>query len=124
MLKLKKPLLAIFFSLLSFGAWADARCQKLSDFADNNYHELDALEIMEVKAQKGTRVYFHNAPSQNCQINQKFIIPNDQVVAYYLIKNEGQEWLYVIYTGKNNIKTTGWVKKKNFKFIKTTAMDG
>ena len=116
--------LLLLTALLSSGAWADTNCQKLSDFADNNYQELDALDVMKVTAQKGTRVYFHNAPSQNCKINQKFIIPNDQVVAYYSIKNEGQEWLYVVYTSKNNIKTTGWVKKRDFKFIKTTAMDG
>ncbi|MBK0062147.1 MULTISPECIES: hypothetical protein [unclassified Acinetobacter] len=121
---MKKLILITLLCSASFGVLANTECEKLGEISDNNYQELDALEVMEVSIQKGSRVYFHNAPSKSCVIKQKFVIPNDQVIAYYSIKNEGLEWIYVVYTGKNNIKTTGWVKKKYFKFIKTIAMDG
>ncbi|HFG6966542.1 TPA: hypothetical protein ACGIKW_001712 [Acinetobacter baumannii] len=121
---MKKLILLSLLLGVNFSLSANTNCSKLSDIADNNYLELDALEIMKVSSDKGPRVYFHSAPSQSCKIKQKFVISNDQVIAYYSFENEGQEWLYVVYTGKNNKKTVGWVKKTDLTFIKTTALDG
>lgn len=121
---MRKLLLLAIASTFSAGAWADISCDYLSKVADSNYTELDALELLKVNGGNGDRLYFHSAPSVKCKINQTFVIPKDTVLAYYLFNNEGKEWVYIVYTNKNNVKTSGWVLRKNLSFLKTIALDG
>lgn len=120
---MNKIILLVVTMFLSCGAFANVSCSKLSNLADNNYKELDALELLQVAKNLNPRVYFHSAPSEKCKISQLFIIPSDVALAYYLFRNEDQDWVYITYTGKDNKKTAGWVQRKYFNFLKTVALD-
>lgn len=116
----------ILLSLIAFScsvANAKATCSELGNIADNNYVELDALELQKFIGSKGQREYFYSAPSSQCKLNKVFIIPNDVVTAYYTFKNENKNWFYVVYTSREGKKTAGWVTKNNFRFLGTTALD-
>lgn len=120
---MKKTLLLSALVLCSSGLYAKSTCSELSTIADNNYTELDSLELQKVAGSKGDRAFFHSAPSAECKLNKVFIIPNDVVTTYYSFENENKTWLYVVYTSRNGKKTAGWVAKKDFKFLGTTALD-
>ncbi|MGM1003057.1 hypothetical protein [Acinetobacter haemolyticus] len=116
----------ILLSLIAFNcsvANAKATCTELSNIADNNYVELDALELQKFIGSKGEKAFFHSAPSAQCKLNKVFIIPDDVVTAYYTFQNEDKTWLYVVYTSKEGKKTAGWIPKNNFRFLSTTALD-
>ncbi|MDY6450715.1 hypothetical protein [Acinetobacter faecalis] len=118
-----KKLLLISALLFSGGVWASPNCLQLAEIADDNYTELDALTLYKVSGEKGFRSHFYSAPSKACKISQVFVIPKDTIVAYYSFNNEGQQWLYAVYTNKNNVKTTGWLRKNTLIFAGTTALD-
>lgn len=120
---MKKFLFVSLFFLTCTSVNAKTTCSELSKIADNNYVELDALELQKFNGSKGQKNYFHSAPAKSCQLNKVFIIPNDIVTAYYSFKNEGETWLFVVYESKSGKKTSGWVEKKNFTFLGTTALD-
>lgn len=117
-----KKLLLLMLLACSSGAYAQVHCSQLSEIADDNYTELDALTLFKVSGKSGSRAYFYSAPSKACKNNQVFVIPNDTVVAYYSFNNEGQQWLYAVYTSKNNVKTSGWLRKNALTFAGTTAL--
>jgi len=119
---MKKILLSMILACSS-GAYAQVNCSQLSEIADDNYTELDALTLFKVSGEKGSRSYFYSAPSKACKNNQAFVISKDTVVAYYSFNNEGQQWLYAVYTNKSNVKTTGWLRKNTLTFAGTTALD-
>lgn len=119
---MKKLLIPIILGLSS-SAYAQVNCSQLSEIADDNYTELEALTLYKVSGGKGFRSYFYSAPSKACKKNQVFVIPKDTVVAYYSFNNEGQQWLYAVYTNKNNVKTTGWLRENTLIFAGTTALD-
>lgn len=119
---MKKLLIPIILGLSS-GTYAQVNCSQLSGIADDNYTELDALTLFKVSGEKGARSYFYSAPSKACRYNQIFVIPQDTIVAYYSFNNEGQQWLYAVYTNKNNVKTVGWLRKNTLTFAGTTALD-
>ncbi|ENW20972.1 hypothetical protein [Acinetobacter haemolyticus] len=120
---MKKILLLSALVINSSGLYAKPTCSELSNIADNNYVELDTLELQKLIIPKGQREFFHSAPSAQCKLNKVFIIPDDVVTAYYTFQNENKTWLYVVYTSKNGEKTAGWVTKNNFRFLGTTALD-
>jgi len=113
-----KKLILLILLACSTGVYAQVNCSQLSEIADDNYTELEALTLY-----KGFRSYFYSAPSKACKKNQVFVIPKDTVVAYYSFNNEGQQWLYAVYTNKNNVKTTGWLRENTLIFAGTTALD-
>ncbi|MDV7705004.1 hypothetical protein [Acinetobacter pittii] len=120
---MKKLFILAILALSCSSPYAKVSCSELSEIADNNYVELEALELQKFKGIKGQKAFFHSAPSEECKLNKTFIIPNDVVTAYYSFVNENKTWLYVVYTSKNGKKTTGWVEKNTFSFIGTTALD-
>ncbi|WP_336152131.1 hypothetical protein [Acinetobacter sp. 99] len=120
---MKKLILLSVLALCSSGLYAQISCKELGNIADNNYVELDALELQKFIGDKGKRSYFYSAPSSQCKLDKVFIIPNDVVMAYYTFQNENKNWLYVVYTSKNGKKTAGWVIKNDFRFLGTTALD-
>ena len=119
---MKKILLSLLLACSS-SAYSQVNCSQLSGTADGNYTELDALTLFKVSGEKGTRSYFYSAPSKACRHDQIFVIPQDTIVAYYSFNNEGQQWLYAVYTNKNNVKTVGWLRKNTLTFAGTTALD-
>lgn len=118
-----KKLLLVMFLVCSSGVYAQVNCSQLSELSDDNYTELDALTLFKVSGKNSSRTHFYSAPSKSCKNNQVFVIPNDTVVAYYSFNNEGQQWLYAVYTNKNNVKTRGWLQKNSLTFAGTTALD-
>lgn len=118
-----KKILFLMLLACSSGVYAQVNCSQLSEIAENNYAELDALTLFKVSGKDGYRTYFYSAPSKACKNNQIFVIPNDIVVAYYSFNNESQQWLYAVYTSKNNVKTRGWLRKNELTFAGTTALD-
>lgn len=119
-----KRLIPLFLLTLSCTVVnAKATCIELSNIADNNYVELDALELQKFIGTKGEKEFFHSAPSTQCKLNKVFIIPDDVVTAYYTFHNENKTWLYVVYTSKTGKKAAGWVTKNRFRFLGTTALD-
>lgn len=119
---MKKPLLMILLSVLSIGAWAKPTCSQIGSLADDNYLELDALSVFEVAGENGSRLYFYSAPSAQCR-SDKFVIPKDTVLGYYLFIHENKKWLYAVYKDKNNNKTSGWLQEEKLSFLETTALD-
>lgn len=120
---MKQLFLLAVITLCCSGSYAKVACNELGHIADNNYVELDALELQKFNGTKGQKNYFHSAPARSCKLNKVFIIPNDIVTAYYSFENEGETWLFVVYKSKSGKKTSGWVEKKNFTFLGTTALD-
>ena len=111
-----KKLLLLMLLACSSGAYAQVHCSQLSEIADDNYTELDALTLFKVSGKSGSRAYFYSAPSKACKNNQVFVIPNDTVVAYYSFNNEGQQWLYAVYTSKKQCEDQWVVAKKCINF--------
>ncbi|MHA3052687.1 hypothetical protein [Acinetobacter sp. ANC 4640] len=112
---MKNFLLLITFCLLSSSLYASPNCDDLAKIANDNGAIYGSKYSFTVQGQKGFRSYFYSAPSEQCKINQLFIIPNDSVIAYQEFKNENQLWMYVMYIGKDGVDTEGWVKAKDFK---------
>lgn len=109
--------------LFCVSAQANTTCSYLSNIADNNYYELEALTLFKVKNDSDKRVFFHTAPSSLCKQNQLFIVASDIVTAYYTFNNENKQWIYAVYIRKDGKKATGWLPKDSFTAIGTTALD-
>lgn len=112
---MKKLLIASLLATLSFGSLAQPSCQDLDKIAQDNGDQYGTKYSFTAQGPKGSRIYFHSAPSSNCKIKQLFIIPKDSVVAYQEFKNENQTWLYVMYIAKDGTDTEGWMLKKDLK---------
>ena len=108
-----KKLLLLLVLLVSGGTWASSNCEKLASIATTNASNYgDEKTVAPIKGKKGTRVYFHSAPSNQCR-TQLFVIPKDQVEVLQDIKSNGETWAYVLFTGRETQTITqGWVKKK------------
>ena len=63
---MKKILLSMILACSS-GAYAQVNCSQLSEIADDNYTELEALTLYKVSGGKGFRSYFYSAPSKACK---------------------------------------------------------
>lgn len=101
-------------TLMSFGSFAQT-CETLDKLAQNKGIQFGTKYSFVAKGEKGSRVYFHSAPSDQCKINQLFIIPKDSVIAYQEFKNESKTWLYVMYISKDGTDTEGWMRENDLK---------
>ena len=110
---MKKIILLTSTILLSIGAWASPSCEKLASIATTNASNYgDEKTVAPIKGKKGTRAYFHNAPSNQCR-TPLFVIPKDQVEVLQDIISNGETWAYVVFIGgETQTLTQGWIKKK------------
>ena len=62
-----KKLILLILLACSTGVYAQVNCSQLSEIADDNYTELEALTLYKVSGGKGFRSYFYSAPSKACK---------------------------------------------------------
>lgn len=107
-----KKLLLLSTLLFSAGVWANPNCEKLANIATanaSNYGDEKTVALIEGK--KGSRAYFHSAPSSQCK-TQLFVIPKDKVEVLQDIRSNGEAWAYVVFIGgETPTITQGWIKK-------------
>ena len=110
---MKKLLLLAASLVFSVGAWASPVCDKLAKVAQANASNYGDEATALIQGKKGSRNYFHTAPSSQCK-SKAFIIPNDQVLILQDIISNGESWVYVLFVNDNTSQITqGWIKKSS-----------
>ncbi|WP_130224928.1 hypothetical protein [Escherichia sp. E13S3] len=94
---------AIFFLfLVSFLSWGG--CVEINSSAER-YQSLNVTSESNYVVTGGSRIYFYNAPDENCKIKDVFIIKGDVVSVYAEYKNFSS----VMFFRKNGDPISGWV---------------
>lgn len=98
----------IFLSfILSFAVSASDFCQKLDKKSLSQGARFDNSQNIYSVGGKG-RLQFYSAPDKACSINHVFVIPGDELIAYY----EYHNFYRVMYLANGNDGVTGWVEKE------------
>jgi len=97
------------FTTASFGG--ESECAKLaarSGGPENNYRPPQEATVVG----KG-RLYFYNAPSNECPMKRVFVVPGDVLTVYKSFDG----WANVMYIAKNGDDFMGWVLENRIKEI-------
>lgn len=109
-------LLFLFLGIVFFiqPSQANTECDLLNQELKPQIVSYYPRVFFQVQGNRGLRVYFHTAPSEQCKQPELFIIPGDSVIAYEDIQYNHETWINVMYIGKHN-EAEGWIKKKYLK---------
>lgn len=107
MIKIMLSILLYGFSCYTF---AGDFCSELSKTAEKEQEYVDhSMNIYKVTSK--TRLYFNSAPSEQCKINNAFIINGDVVSGYTTLNG----YLFASYFKKNGDSVDGWLKLSDLK---------
>lgn len=107
MIKITLSILLYFFECCSF---ASDFCSLLSKRAEKEQTYVDhSMNIFKVSSK--TRLYFNSAPSDQCKINNLFLVNGDVVSGYTILNG----YLFASYFKKNGDSVDGWLKLSDLK---------
>ncbi|ELY4155857.1 hypothetical protein SMZ39_002244 [Cronobacter turicensis] len=107
MIKIMLAILLYFFECCSF---ASDFCSLLSKRAEKEQAYVDhSMNIFKVSSK--TRLYFNSAPSDQCKINNLFLVNGDVVSGYTILNG----YLFASYFKKNGDSVDGWLKLSDLK---------
>lgn len=107
MIKIILSILLYSFCCYSF---ANDFCSDLSKKAEKEQAYIDhSMNIFKVVSK--TRLYFNSAPSEQCKINNLFLVNGDVVSGYTTLNG----YLFASYFKKNGDSVDGWLKLSDLK---------
>lgn len=109
MIKIILSILLYSFCCYSF---ANDFCSDLSKKAEKEQAYIDhSMNIFKVVSK--TRLYFNSAPSEQCKINNLFLVNGDVVSGYTTLNG----YLFASYFKKNGDSVDGWLKLSDLKIL-------
>lgn len=105
-----KIMFFIFLYFFGFCSFASDFCSELSKRAEKEQVYVDhSMNLFRVSSK--ARLYFNSAPSDQCKLNDLFLVSGDVVSGYTMLNG----YLFASYFKKNGDSVDGWLKLSHLK---------